>query len=675
MSTAQHSHTFAATAATSASAAPSPANLPRQDDSSEVRQLKERIYQARDAQYPEVYHTKNLIPPTQLTDGVKAANRLVDALMGGQTIVCVADFDCDGATGAAIFSRAMNRMTDTLAKFKLPRAKIEIVIPDRFRYGYGLKPRLAEEKIKPLYPDVIVTVDNGISSHDAITWISMWKGVSPANETGAPDVIVTDHHAQGDTLPDAYAVVNPNRKDCPFPSKSLAGCGVAFYIVMLTQAILARRLKQDGRHGTASAAIAALQVSRYADLVAVGTVGDMVPLDANNRLLVKMGLERINRGLQMPARQSHTEGYLSFGVRALLEIAGVSYPVTASDLAFQVVARLNAIGRLEMPTAGIECLLADTQMIAGIEAKRCDDLNKERKAIQASMQNDADLAFAELTAQNPDRFVAGESSQSDSRPDAVVMHSDEWHPGVVGLVASKIKDRTGGSVICFAPESAPGAKPGTPEAEGDPEWLKGSGRSDNVHLRDTLAYVATLGPDLMMQFGGHARAAGLSLHRNDLNRFKRLFDQAVEHSLKTSPLINRTFDDGALPAPLRTHALAAWIERQPWGNQFPEPAFTQNFKVIRSASVGVKHQKLLVMDAGENPLTNSGPNNETVYPVTHDAVMTPMLWFFSLTEDNPVLAEPGSAIRVTYTLTINRYRGKNEVQMIARSVTPIGFGQ
>ena len=649
-----------------------------QVEAPEVRQLKERIYGNRNASYPEHYNPKNLVCPTKLTDGIPAAVRLADALINGQTIVCVADFDCDGATSAAIFIRCMQRFTNILSRFKLPKATLHHVIPDRFKYGYGLKPRLADDKIKPLYPDVVVTLDNGISSHDAVDRINQWTGISATNKSGAPHVIVTDHHAQGESIPNALAVVNPNRKDCSFPSKALAGCGVAFYMMLLVRQALISRLKKQDRLTTVAAAIATVQANHFADLVAVGTVGDLVPMDANNRLLVKVGLDRINKGLQMPARKAHQDGYLSFGVRALLEVAKVSYPVTATDLAFQVVPRINAVGRLEVPTAGIECLLSETQMIAGIEADKCHKLNEERKVVQKQMQGQADKELALLLTEpgQPEQMKEILSKPDGDTPtDCVVLHNESWHPGIVGLVASRIKERTKGAVICFSPEGDPNAKPDTPEAHGDPDWLKGSGRSDNVHLRDTLAFVETLAPDLMMQFGGHARAAGLSLHRSELNRFKRLFSQAVAHSLETAPLVNPVYADGVLSADLRTHSLAAWIERQPWGNLFPEPTFTQNFKVIRSAPLGSQHQKVLVMDADESPLTSPAPIGDMVFPVAHGAKSLAMVWFFSRSDDTPEILEPGSAIRVTYTLTINRFRGQNDLQAIARKVEAIGVGQ
>lgn len=676
------------------------------NENPEVRQLKERIFENRGASYPEVYSPRNLITPTLLTDGIRAASRIAHAISTGQTIVLVADFDCDGATSAAILRRALESMTQTLWQTGHPKpsrkAKVHHVIPDRFLYGYGLKPMLAEKVIRPLNPDLIITLDNGISSHDAIDRIKTWTGVSTFCASGAPDVIVTDHHAQGPTLPEAYAVVNPNRKDCPFPSKALAGCGVAFYMVILIRQALMALLKRQG-NANALRAITEFQVNQFSDLVAIGTIGDLVPMDANNRLLVKIGLDRINKGLQMSARTSHKEGYLSFGVRALLEVANVQYPVKASDIAFQVAPRINAVGRIEKPLAGIECLLSETQMIANIEAKKCHQLNEERKVIQKEMQAEADIKLAELSF-NPDALVAelsesqadhtNDNDDEEGKPDplaAVILHDENWHPGIVGLIASRIKERTRGAAICFSPEGDPRAEPGSPEAEGDPDWLKGSGRSDNVHIRDAVAYVVARAPDMLIQFGGHARAMGLSLHRTELNRFTRLFKEAVDHGLATAPLHNPNYEDGALPAHLRTYSLVGWMERQPWGQRFPEPTFTQTFKVIRVQPVGTEHQRVLLMDASDQPLSQHnlpGEVTEPVYATSDDRQSVNMIWFFSrnqgnrlTTHENPDLqlpdgtVQPGTAVKVTYNLAINRFRGSNELQGVIRSLEVIGLAQ
>lgn len=639
---------------------------PGNELNAELDNVKRAILANRGASYPETYDPANLINPTKLTDGIKAAVRLSEALLRGHRVVCVADFDCDGATSAAIFIRCMKRFSDTLRASKYPKADLKHVIPDRFKYGYGLKIPLAEEQIKPLRPDVIVTLDNGISSQDAVYRINQWTDVSDYNTNGTPHVIITDHHAQGDELPEALAVVNPNRKDCQFPSKALAGCGVAFYLMILVRQALISRLKKAGKLEAAKA-ISAIQVNHVADVLAIGTVGDVVPLDANNRLLVKVGLDRINKGLTMSAKESHDQGYLSYGVRALLELANVHPPVSSSDLAFQVVPRINAVGRMEKPTSGIECLLADSRMIAEIEAKLCNDHNKERKVVQKQMEREAGAALAEAVA---------ESQELVSEQDCLVLHADHWHPGIVGLVASRIKEQTKGAVICFSPEVDPNADPNSPDAEGDPDWLKGSGRSDNVHLRDTLAYVSALAPDMMIQFGGHARAAGLSLHRAELNRFKRLFKEAVAHSLEVAPLTNPVYDDGALAPQHRIRELAEWMELQPWGQLFPEPTFTQKFKVIRSLGIGTEHQKLLVMDLDDQPLVGEqDANGNPVYPTAHGAKAFLVLWFFSRDEDNPDPIEPGTAVEMTYTVNINRFRGKEELQGIVGSVTPIGTGR
>lgn len=692
----------------------------RQPDSSDVRPhaserpsgapeesrldaLKARILANRGASYPEVYAPGNLIPPQNLTDGEKAAHRLARALILHERITAVADFDSDGATACAVFIKGMNMLADALTpprtkpaiarkssnpvadtpnadrllgnKMSSKRASLDYVIPDRFRYGYGLKPALAEEQILPLRPDVIVTLDNGISSHDAVNVISQWRDVSSASvhrgEAGAPDVIITDHHAQGDTLPDAYAVVNPNREDCTFESKALCGCGVAFYILLLVRRALIQIIGNAPNRAGVLKAVANVQMNHLSDLVAVGTIGDLVPMDANNRLLVKVGLDRINRGLNMPARQAHEEGYLSYGLRALIEVAKITPPVTASDLAFQCVPRLNAVGRLEVPTAGIECLLAQTQRLAEMEARRCHTLNEERKKVQRDMEVQANEALNRALSQaislSAEQAALEEDGSGDpATPDSVVLFDESWHQGIVGLVASRIKERTGGAVVCFAPEGDPNADQDDQDAQGDPDWLKGSCRSDNVHIRDALAHVASQAPDLLMQFGGHARAAGLSLHRTDLNRFTTLLKKAVAHGLATAPLHNPVFDDGELDPNLRTFKLAQWIERQPWGQLFPEPTFTQAFHVAKVSPVGQRHQKLFLRD----PSLSSHASLDDCFEV---------LWFFSLPEapnpgdplknsEQPSI-QAGDTIKVRYQLSINRFRGANTLQGIARSVT------
>jgi len=633
----------------------------------ELDALKSRILANRGASYPETYSAKNLISPTLLKDGERAAMRLAKAVILKQKIVAVSDFDSDGANSAAVFLRGMRMMADAMVPPKrntysrLPESRasenrrkkldIQYVIPNRFTYGYGLKPMLAEKIVRPMAPDIIVTLDNGISSHDAVNLIAGWQPRT--------DVIITDHHAPGDTLPDAYAVVNPNREDCDFPSKALCGCGVAFYLLLLVRRALVSLLGNDPRRAGATRAIAAVPLNGLLDYVAIATIGDVVPMDANNRLLVKAGLDRINRGLQMPARQAHSEGYLSLGVRALLSVSGTGHPVTSTDLAFNVVPRINAVGRLEEPVAGIECLLSETQMMAELEAKECHKLNEERKTIQKGMEGEANEIMATMSD------LDASETHNPGEPDpqrAMVLFKEDWHPGVVGPVASRVKEKTGGAVICFSPETDPNAP--DDEESGDPDWLKGSGRSDNVHLRDALAYVAAQAPDLMMQFGGHARAAGLSLHTADLPRFKKLFQKAVDHFLATAPLTNPVFDDGALPRHLRTHTLAAWIERQPWGQVFPEPTFTQTFRVLRAGPIKEIHQKLTVTDTAND---STAPDACDVSASGSRTIN--MLWFFSVDDDNPPVNE-GAILTVRYRLTINRFRGNSQLQGIITEATP-----
>ncbi len=309
------------------------------------------------------------------------------------------------------------------------------VIPDRFKYGYGLKPELAEDAIRPLDPAIVITIDNGISSQSAVHQMKSWPS--------APTTIITDHHQPGETLPAAFAVVNPpNREDCSFPSKALCGCGVAFYLLLLVRRALIELAPPTQER---KSAVSKVKLIQLADLVAVATIGDVVPMDANNRLLVKIGLDRINKGgmTMSPPREAHKAGLLSMGVRALLEKAGAELPpITSTDLAFKVVPRINAIGRLEEPTAGIECLLAESWTIAQLEAEKCDKANNERKSIQRTMSDQAERMLMEKLG-----AMAGKLKDMP----AVVLHNDKWHPGVVGLTASKIKEQTRGAVICFSP--------------------------------------------------------------------------------------------------------------------------------------------------------------------------------------------------------------------------------
>jgi len=594
--------------------------------------IKSRVLDNRGVGHPEVYSPKNLINPNGLMDGHKAGMRIAAALIRRQRIALVADFDCDSATGAAVMKKGLSLISETLALAGRPKSTanpvspnsvsdIQIVVPDRRAHGHGLTPSLATEVIHDIKANLIITLGTGSNEHAAAILIHQWQD--------APDLIVLDHHAPAGTAPDTYALISPNRSDCQFESKAIHSTGLAFYMLILVRRCMVELIGGTPR-GTAMAdRIRAVPMNHLSDLVALGTIGDKAPLDANNRLLVKMGLERINKGHQMTAKASHDKGYLSYGLRALLEVAKATYPITTHDLDVHAAQRLNSVGRLALPAGlpdcGIECLLADNQNDATRLAKRCDDLNTQRKDSQAAVEAHAkttldsviaDLSRNNLTTHNPDHPPAT----------ALAMKDDTWHTGLVGLIASRLATHTGATVFCFAPETSaqpPDDAPhntGTenaviwqdahlPEtgnpASGDVNWLKGSGRSDSVHLRDALAFIRASNPDLLMQYSGHAGAASVTLYRPHLPRFRRLLTEAVDYLLATAPLqslkMEALLDHGPLPATARTFPLAHWIEQQPRGNQFPEPQFTQSFRIVKAQTAMDVHQMLIAVDANANP--------------------------------------------------------------------------
>jgi single-stranded-DNA-specific exonuclease len=588
----------------------------------ELQRLKRMVYANRGVTYPESRRPSDIDNPALLKDGERAAHRLAKAILHNQTIIAVADFDADGACGAAIFERGVKMLADSLGRS--PRLKT--VIPDRFRDGYGLKPPLASRRLQPLMPDVVVTIDNGISSGEAIGMMNGWP--SP------PATIVTDHHQPGETLPPAYAIVNPNQPGCPFPSKALCGAGVVFYLLLLTRRALAKLAPAHLKRNLLD-----VQINRLSDLLAIATIGDVVPIDRNNRLLVAQGLARINQGWKMSAREGHQQGYLSYGVRRLLELAGAQHPITSADLAFKVAPQINAVGRLEEPLAGLACLLADNRIMADIEATHCNKANTERKTIQSNMESEANRLMDEL---------AGNWKTGEDRQPAVTLFDENWHPGIVGLVASRVKESTRGSVITFSPEN-------DPNDESSSDTLKGSGRSENVHLRDTLALVDAWAPDLEWQYGGHARAAGLSIKKADLERFQALFEKAVAHQLKVAPLENPSWHDGVLPPASRTMAFANWIESQPWGQQFPEPTFTGRFRVVKRFVMKERHIKIIAKDTG----------------APYDAPTFELVWFRALEPGESPSFNQGDTIEADYHLGVNRWRTKATLQGIAERVSRI----
>ncbi|MGS1079027.1 single-stranded-DNA-specific exonuclease RecJ [Pseudoxanthomonas beigongshangi] len=471
-----------------------------------------------------------LLPPDAL-GGLDAACRLLRAAIDERRhIVVVGDFDCDGATACALMVRGLRA---------LGAERVTATVPNRMAHGYGLSPSLVDELVA-LSPELLVTVDHGIACH---------AGIARACENGW-QVLVTDHHLPGEALPVADAIVNPNLREDGFPSKALAGVGVAFYVLLA----LRRVLRDAGRWPRGGEP----DLTTLLDLVAVGTVADLVPLDANNRALVGAGLRRLRGG----------QG--SAGLQALIEVAGRdARHLTASDIGFAIAPRLNAAGRLEDMSLGIECLLCDDPAQAREMAVTLNEINAERRGVQQQMVDEAQVALAKLAALETEP------------PLALCLFDAEWHPGVVGLVASRIKEGLHRPVIAFAP-----AEPGA-------ESLRGSARSiPGFHMRDALAAVDAAHPGLIEKFGGHAMAAGLSLAQSRLPAFEAAFREVAARWLDDSLLQAEWLSDGELlPEEFdRVHA-EALRDGGPWGQGFPEPLFDGEFEVIDWRVVGTKHLK------------------------------------------------------------------------------------
>jgi single-stranded-DNA-specific exonuclease len=468
--------------------------------------------------------------PSLLLHADAMAAVLADSIRDGRRLLIVGDYDADGATASAVGWLALSRFG----------AKVETLVPNRFEYGYGLTPeivRVAAER----RPDAIITVDNGIASHD---------GIDEARRLGIP-VLVTDHHLPGSTLPAAEVIVNPNQPGCPFPSKSLAGVGVMFYVMLALRAELRKR--------GAFASRAEPNLAELLDLVALGTVADVVKLDRNNRVLVAQGLKRIRAGTARP------------GILALLKAAGRD-PARASpyDLGFVAGPRLNAAGRLEDMAQGIACLVADDPGEAARLAASLDALNRERREIEAGMQASA---LASLEGADPG---AGCS---------IVMHDPEWHQGVIGLLASRLRERFHRPTICLA--------------EGPDGALKGSGRSiPALHLRDALDLVDRRHPGLLIRFGGHAAAAGVSLRREDVGRFRDAFESVVAGLVTPADLARTVDTDGTLDDADLHLDVADLLAGQVWGQGFPPPLFEDHFEVRDQRIVGGRHLKLRLRRAG-----------------------------------------------------------------------------
>ncbi len=540
-----------------------------------------RVYAARGIDDPEQLgrRLQELLPDSQMKGIPAAVERLLAAFEQRQKILIVGDFDCDGATSTTVALLGL-RM--------LGVAEVDYLVPNRFEYGYGLSPEIVDVAAKSR-PDLLITVDNGISSIE---------GVTRARELGI-DVIVTDHHLAGAELPEACAIVNPNQPGCDFIAKSTCGVGVIFYVLIA----LRRALNERGWFNGHPPNLASLL-----DLVALGTVADVVPLERNNRALVWQGLQRIRAGQARP------------GLLALIEVSGRRRDrLVASDLGFAIAPRLNAAGRLEDMSIGIECLLEENYDRALTMARELDELNKERRGIEQEMQQQALELLGQLSLN--DREL----------PFGLCLYDEYWHQGVIGILASRIKERVHRPVIAFAP--------------GDGGEIKGSARSINgFHIRDGLDAVAAKHPGLLKKFGGHAMAAGLTIAADDLAAFSDAFDAEVRRQLAADDLTQRILTDGELPEAAFSMELAEALRNAgPWGHQFPEPLFEGSFHLLQQRIVGQRHLKLVVMpEGGTLALDGIAFNVDT------------LVW-----PDESV-----QKVRLVYRLDVNEFRGQRSLQLM-----------
>jgi single-stranded-DNA-specific exonuclease len=556
----------------------------------EMHPVLRRIYCARRVQSVNELERslERLLPPTTLLGMEQAVLLLTQTLTPQLRFMVVADFDADGATSCALMVRAL-RM--------LGAQHVEYLVPNRFEYGYGLTPEIVDVAARS-EPHLLITVDNGISSVE---------GVRAARARGI-NVLITDHHLAGAELPDANAIVNPNQPGEVFPSKALAGVGVAFYVMLALRA----HLRSIGWF--ASQGIAEPNLAGLLDLVALGTVADVVPLDANNRIMVAQGLARI-RAERCCA-----------GIRALVEVGGRRLEkLGSSDLGFVVAPRLNAAGRLTDMSLGIECLLTDDASRAGELARTLDQLNRERRSIESGMREQATTAVAAL--------------QLESRlPRGLCLFDESWHQGVIGIVAARVREQVHRPVIAFAPSS------GT--------QIKGSARSvPGLHIRDALDAVATRYPSLLNKFGGHAMAAGLTLERDAFADFSKAFDEEVGRWLSEDDLCGTIHSDGELAGTDLTLDLAeALRDGGPWGSGFPEPVFDGVFDVLDRRIVGEKHLKLSLRPSG---------GGRVVQAIAFGAGAT--------------ILPANARVRAAYRLDVNEYQGSRSVQLVVEHLEAVGL--
>ena len=533
---------------------------------------------------------QQLAPVEQLLGLTSACDIIYQAIKNHQHIIIIGDFDADGATSTALMMEGLVLMGSKHHHF---------LVPNRFEYGYGLSPEIVEIAHQQ-GAELIITVDNGISCH---------QGVDRAKALGL-NVVITDHHLPGQKAPNADAIVNPNQHGCTFPSKALAGVGVAFYLML---ALRKYCREQDWFN---QIGIGEPNIAQLLDLVALGTVADVVPLDANNRILVSQGLKRIRAGHTRP------------GIQALIEIANRNQEsLVASDFGFALGPRINAAGRLDDMSYGIHCLLAPDISTARMMAQELDSLNKTRREIEQGMQAEAEKIMQQL------------NMHEDELPNAIALYHKDWHQGVIGIVAGRIKEKYHRPTIVFAAAS-----------DNNQEEMKGSARSiAGLHIRDLLEHIHSQHPELIIKFGGHAMAAGLSIKTAHFAKFQQCFNNYAGKWLTQEALLNNLISDGQLPTELLTIDFAQTIrDAGPWGQLFPEPIFDDQFIVLQQRLLGEKHLKLMVEKNG----------------IAFDAIA------FNV-DANVWTNHQAQQVHLAYKLDINEFRGKRSLQLMIEHITPV----
>ena len=551
---------------------------------SELHPVLQSILSHRNVKTPdELEYSLNKLLGIDLLKGMdQAVEYIIDAIKNKQKILIVGDFDADGATSTAVCLRALKM---------LGHESVDFLVPNRFDFGYGLSPELVAVACENK-PDLLITVDNGISSI---------QGVAAARQAGIK-VVVTDHHLAGSELPDAHAIVNPNQPGCEFPSKNLAGVGVIFYVMLAVRASLRKA-------GYFTDILPEPNMGKLLDLVALGTVADVVPLDTNNRILVSQGLKRMQ------------SGKACVGIQSILKVAGRDiHRIVASDLGFSIGPRLNAAGRLEDMSLGIECLITDDMNRAMSIAEQLDQLNTSRREIEQDMQQQAMKSLQHLE----------DTMDQADLPFGISLYNSEWHQGVVGILASRIKEKFNRPVIVFADDNE--------------TVIKGSARSiKGLHIRDVLDTISTRHPGMIIKFGGHAMAAGLSLNKAQFEMFETAFNAEVEKQINSEALQGVIESDGELQSDDLNLILAEAIrDAGPWGQGFVEPTFDGEFEVVDWRVVGEKHLKMeLQSEDAEQPISAIAFN----VPASK-------------------LEESEGFIRAAYRLDVNEFRNKKSAQLV-----------